>query len=206
MWDAFDVVENPSITQREIFIVCRNGRTSMRSTTRSKAPPTTSPFYGRDDAPGSSGNARPDSLEQAQMKVAVAATRARSCGGGEEVYGRLPQWDVRGRHNQSVGEKRAATRLPHPPPPPQQQVHGQGRQRPQFQDQFHRKFPDMNMMQGEGHHLAYLIEAYENGNPFTIEEVHAPPFARSTRSDQALTFMISQHSVVSARQTVMVFI
>ena len=45
----------------------------------------------------------------------------------------------------------------------------------------------MNMLQGEGHHLEYLIESYQNGNPFTFEEMHVSPFARSIRSDEALT-------------------
>ena len=63
MWNALDVVENPSLTQKEILIVCRNGQTSMHSTTRSKAPPTTTPFCGEDEEHGAVGGARCELLE-----------------------------------------------------------------------------------------------------------------------------------------------
>ena len=82
MWNALDVVENPSITQREILVVCRDGQTSMHSATRSKAPPTTTPFYGQDDVPGNGGGARSDSLEPAQMNAVMAATVIETVGTG----------------------------------------------------------------------------------------------------------------------------
>ena len=61
------------------------------------------------------------------------------------------------------------------PPPP---VTHEG-----LQQHFNRMFPDTNVIQGEGHHLEYLIEAYQNGNPFDINEMNVPPFARPLRQD-----------------------
>ena len=89
VWNSLEVVANPSMTQKEIIVVCRNGQTSMHSAPRTKAapsraPPTTTPFYGQHDAPGRSGDTRSDSLEQAQMNVVTAATSTGSSGGDHE--------------------------------------------------------------------------------------------------------------------------
>ena len=58
----------------------------------------------------------------------------------------------------------------------------------------------MNMLPGEGHHLECLIEAYQNGNRCTFEEIHVPPFARSIRLGEALTLrdLTTYHGVGKA--------
>ena len=70
-------------------------------------------------------------------------------------------------------ERRAEReRCMQPPPPPK--AHGHCIQR-----QFHRKCPDMNIAQGDGNHLEYLMDAYQNGTPFTEDEMEVSWFAKA---------------------------
>ena len=87
-------------------------------------------------------------ISQSQVQREAELTRGSVATGSGDGYGRRSQpWngDMNGYR---VGEERTATRIQQPPPPPPQDG-AQGRGSQQFQGQFHRQFPDTNMMQGE---------------------------------------------------------
>ena len=65
----------------------------------------------------------------------------------------------------------------------------------------------MNISQGEGNHLEYLMEAYQNGTPFTEEEMEVPWFAQAIRDGDRLLFgdLLSHTGVGSTNCHGMIF-